>query len=123
MKIAEDVAVYRMRREKLARTMQAGVAVIPTAPERVRNRDSHYPYRFDSHFYYLSGFAEPQAALVIVAGDKPRSLLFCRDRNEEREADEEERVPHQGPATRTDGGNSPRNDKSHQSFPRGSRFV
>ena len=85
MKIAEDISVYRARREKLARAMQAGVAVIPTAPERVRNRDSHYPYRFDSHFYYLSGFAEPEAALVIVAGDKPRSLLFCRSRNEERE--------------------------------------
>ena len=65
--------------------MQSGVAVVPTAPERVRNRDSHYPYRFDSHFYYLSGFAEPESVLVIVAGDTPRSLLFCRNQDEERE--------------------------------------
>jgi Xaa-Pro aminopeptidase len=65
--------------------MGEGIAVIPTAPERVRNRDTHYPYRFDSHFYYLSGFAEPEAALVIVAGATPRALLFCRERNEERE--------------------------------------
>jgi len=85
MKIAEDVLLYRKRRERLARAMQAGIAVIPTAPERVRNRDSHYPYRFDSHFYYLTGFAEPGAALVIVAGEAPRSLLFCRTRSEERE--------------------------------------
>jgi Xaa-Pro aminopeptidase len=86
MRIAEDHLFYRARREKLARAMQSGVAVVPTAPERVRNRDSHYPYRFDSHFYYLSGFAEPESVLVIVAGDASRSLLFCRERDEEREA-------------------------------------
>jgi Xaa-Pro aminopeptidase len=85
MKIAEDTLLYRKRRERLARTMQTGIAVIPTAPERLRNRDSHYPYRFDSHFYYLTGFAEPGAALVIVAGEAPKSLLFCRTRSEERE--------------------------------------
>ena len=85
MKIAENISIYRGRREKLARAMQSGIAVIPTAPERVRNRDSHYPYRFDSHFYYLSGFAEPESVLVIVAGDTPRSLLFCRERDDERE--------------------------------------
>jgi len=85
MRIAEDHLHYRARRERLARAMQSGVAVVPTAPERVRNRDSHYPYRFDSHFYYLSGFAEPESVLVIVAGDTPRSLLFCRNQDEERE--------------------------------------
>jgi Xaa-Pro aminopeptidase len=51
----------------------------------VRSRDSHYPYRFDSHFYYLTGFPEPEAILVIVAGEAPRSVLFCREKNEERE--------------------------------------
>ena len=58
------------------------MAVVPTAPERVRNRDSHYPYRFDSHFYYLTGFTEPEAVLVLAAG---KSILFCRERNPERE--------------------------------------
>ncbi len=82
---ATDSAVYQARRDRLVRGMGAGVAVIPTAPERIRNRDAHYPYRFDSHFYHLTGFGEPEAALVIVAGDAPRSLLFCRERNEERE--------------------------------------
>jgi len=48
--------MYSERRRRLAEAMAAGVAVIPTAPERVRNRDTHFPYRFDSHFYYLSGF-------------------------------------------------------------------
>ena len=85
MNIAESVSVYRSRRERLARALQRGVAVIPTAPERVRNRDSHFPYRFDSHFYYLTGFAEPEAAVVVVGGEQPQSILFCRTRNEERE--------------------------------------
>ncbi len=85
MKIAEDLRIHRQRREKLLAAMGPGVAVIPTAPERIRNRDTHYPYRFDSHFYYLTGFAEPEAAVVLVGGDKPRALLFCREKNEERE--------------------------------------
>ena len=80
-----DPVVHGARRLRLAQAMQAGVAVIPTAPERVRNRDTHYPYRFDSHFYYLAGFPEPEAVLVVVAGAKPKSLLFCREKNEERE--------------------------------------
>ncbi|HUW50717.1 MAG TPA: aminopeptidase P N-terminal domain-containing protein [Sulfuricella sp.] len=80
-----DLKIYRQRRRLLAEQMQSGVAVIPTAPERVRNRDSHYPYRFDSYFHYLTGFAEPEAVLVLVAGDAPKSILFCREKNPERE--------------------------------------
>ena len=80
-----DPSLHGERRARLAQAMQGGVAIIPTAPERIRNRDTHYPYRFDSHFYYLSGFPEPEAVLVIVAGAQPKSLLFCRERNEERE--------------------------------------
>lgn len=78
-------ATYAGRRARLAQAMQSGVAVVPTAPERIRNRDTHYPFRFDSHFWYLSGFPEPEAVLVIVAGEAPRSVLFCRERSEERE--------------------------------------
>jgi Xaa-Pro aminopeptidase len=76
---------YAARRLRLAQAMQAGVAVLPTAPERVRNRDTHYPFRFDSHFWYLTAFPEPEAVLVIVAGESPRSILFCRERSAERE--------------------------------------
>jgi Xaa-Pro aminopeptidase len=85
MRIAEEVSIYRSRRERLARAIGEGVALVPTAPERPRNRDSHYPYRFDSYFYYLTGFTEPEATLVVVGGQAPRTLLFCRERNEERE--------------------------------------
>ncbi len=76
---------HQERRLKLAAQMGAGVAVIPTAPERPRNRDTHYPYRFDSYFHYLSGFPEPEAVLVLVVGAGVKTILFCRDKNEERE--------------------------------------
>jgi Xaa-Pro aminopeptidase len=75
-------AVYRRRRERLTQAIGAGVAVVPTAPERVRNRDTHYPYRFDSHFYYLTGFPEPEAVVVLASG---KAILFCREKNAERE--------------------------------------
>jgi len=80
-----DIKRYHERRHHLSDLMRHGIAIIPTAPERLRNRDSHYAYRFDSYFYYLTGFAEPEAVLVVVAGDKPRSILFCRDKDLERE--------------------------------------
>ncbi|HUY04207.1 MAG TPA: aminopeptidase P N-terminal domain-containing protein, partial [Rhodocyclaceae bacterium] len=80
-----DISVFSARRARLLATMGAGVAVIPTAPEKLRNRDSHYPYRADSYFHYLSAFPEPEAVLVLVAGEEPRSLLFCRDKDVERE--------------------------------------
>jgi len=75
----------RQRRERLQEAMGEGIAVIPTAPEVLRNGDSHYLYRSDSYFHYLTGYTEPEALLVLRAGDKPRSILFCRDRNPERE--------------------------------------
>jgi len=80
---------YLSRRLQLADLMRArggGVAVLATAPEVIRNRDAHYPYRSDSYFHYLTGFPEPEAVVVIVAGpNTTRSLLFCRDKHEERE--------------------------------------
>lgn len=87
--IVPDTRSFRLRRRALIDRMIAaggGVAVIPTAPERPRNRDTHYPFRFDSYFHYLTGFDEPEAVVVMVADDEqPRSILFCREKNEERE--------------------------------------
>jgi Xaa-Pro aminopeptidase len=76
---------FRARRDQLIQQMGGGVAVIPTAPEAIRNRDSHYPYRFDSYFYYLTGFKEPEAVLFVMAGKSPKTILFCRDKDIERE--------------------------------------
>ncbi|MCB5186326.1 Xaa-Pro aminopeptidase [Methylobacillus gramineus] len=80
-----QIEEFRLRRQQLARQMGRGAALIPTAPEAIRNRDSHYPYRFDSYFYYLTGFDEPEALLLLIAGEHPRSILFCRDKDMERE--------------------------------------
>ncbi|MEY2632440.1 MAG: hypothetical protein RIR00_1094 [Pseudomonadota bacterium] len=76
---------FLLRRQRLLQRLGNGIAVIPTAPEVLRNRDSHHPYRFDSYFWYLSGFPEPEAVLVLVGGAQPQSLLFCREKNPERE--------------------------------------
>ena len=80
-----DPTIYAKRRTRLQKSMQKGIAIVPTSPEVPRNADTHYGYRHDSNFYYLSGFTEPEAVLVLVAGDEPRSILFCREKNLERE--------------------------------------
>ena len=79
---------YADRRTSLMAQMQTkggGIAIIPTAPEVMRNRDADYPYRHDSYFYYLSGFTEPEAVIVLIAGEKNQAILFCREKNMERE--------------------------------------
>lgn len=79
---------FAARRAALIAYMQSrggGVAIIPTAPEVARNADSDYPYRHDSYFYYLSGFTEPEAVVVLVVGKESQSILFCREKNLERE--------------------------------------
>jgi Xaa-Pro aminopeptidase len=80
---------YAARRARLLAQMPPGaVAVLPTAPEVLRNGDSDYPYRHDSYFYYLTGYTEPDSTLVLAAarGDTPaRAILFCRQKNVERE--------------------------------------
>ena len=79
---------YAERRARLIAQMHAkggGVAILGTAPEAQRNSDADYPYRHDSSFYYLTGFTEPEAVVVLVAGAVNQSILFCRDKNPERE--------------------------------------
>jgi Xaa-Pro aminopeptidase len=78
--------VYAQRRARLAKALReagGGVAVLPTAPERMRNADSEHAYRHDSSFFYLTGFTEPGAWLMVDA--KGRSLLLCRPKDSERE--------------------------------------
>jgi Xaa-Pro aminopeptidase len=80
-----DYTPFQQRRLSLLDRMGSGVAVIPTAPERVRNRDTTFPYRADSYFHYLTGFPEPEAMLVLVAGEQPQSILFSRNKDIEKE--------------------------------------
>lgn len=57
---------YSSRRARVAAALGANaIAIVPTAPVQQRNRDCDFPYRHDSYFYYLSGFTEPQAWLVL----------------------------------------------------------
>jgi Xaa-Pro aminopeptidase len=76
---------YSERRARLLAMMEPGsVAVLATAPEVMRNADAEYPYRHDSSFYYLTGFTEPEAALVLVAARAsaaPQAILFCREKH------------------------------------------
>ena len=77
-------SLYAKRRAVLAAQLgKNGVAIVPTAPEQARNRDSDFLYRHDSYFHYLSGFAEPKAWLVIPSDG--RTTLFCQPKDMERE--------------------------------------
>jgi Xaa-Pro aminopeptidase len=71
---------HAKRRQRVLDSLGDGVAVLATAPERLRNRDSHYPYRFDSYFWYLSGFPEPDAVMVLVGGEGESDSLLPREK-------------------------------------------
>lgn len=77
-------SIYAERRARVASAIGAGgIAIVPTAPERQRNRDSDFLFRHDSYFYYLTGFTEPNATLVITGDGK--TTLFCQPKDLERE--------------------------------------
>ena len=79
-----NTSLYQGRRAELARRIGAhGIAILPTAPEQQRNRDADFLFRHDSYFFYLCGFTEAQAWLVIT-GDG-HSTLFCNPKDLERE--------------------------------------
>jgi len=83
--VAQDFRAQAQRRRRIIQEIGDGIALIPTAAEHLRNADTHYPFRFDSHFWYLTGFPEPESVLVLIGGKTPRSILFCRQKNLERE--------------------------------------
>ncbi|MGL4232020.1 MAG: aminopeptidase P N-terminal domain-containing protein [Casimicrobium sp.] len=85
MNAAVEISPYVNRRERLFAAIGDNVAVIPTAPELARNRDTDFLYRHDSYFYYLTGFREPQSIIVLLGGAERKAILFCREKNEERE--------------------------------------
>lgn len=79
---------FARRRQQLMQAAGEGsILILPAAPERVRSRDTYYPYRQDSDFWYLTGCDEPEAVLALVPGRKHgEAILFCRERDLEREA-------------------------------------
>ncbi len=78
---------FARRRKNLMALMEPNsIAIIPSAREQLRNRDTEYPFRQDSDFYYLSGFTEPDAVLVLAPGRRHgQFVMFCRERNAELE--------------------------------------
>ena len=73
--MTSSTSLHAQRRARLAAQLGSdGIALVPTAPERPRNRDSDFPYRHDSYFFYLTGFSEPNAWLAIT-GDGRSTLL------------------------------------------------
>lgn len=78
---------FKRRRSALMRMMGKGsIAIIPAAGEKLRNNDVTYRFRQDSDFQYLTGFPEPDAVAVLIPGRKQGDyVLFCRERNPERE--------------------------------------
>jgi Xaa-Pro aminopeptidase len=89
---------FAKRRKQLMRMMgQGAVAILPAAPVALRNRDVEHPYRQDSDFYYLSGFPEPEAVIVLIPGRKHGEyILFCRERDMEMETWNGKRAGQQG---------------------------
>ena len=76
-------AEFARRRKRLLEMMgEEAIAILPAKPVCKRNRDNEYPYRPDSDFWYLSGFPEPDAVLVLIPGRKHGEyILFCRERD------------------------------------------
>ncbi len=85
--IETPVSEYARRRKQLMRMVgEEAIVILPAAPPRIRSNDTHYSYRQDSDFWYLSGFDEPESVLVLVPGRAHgESLLFCRERDPARE--------------------------------------
>ena len=87
----------RRRRQLMRMAGPDAIVVVPAAAQRVRSNDTHYPYRQDSDFWYLTGFDEPEAVLVLVPGRAAgEALLFCRERDPEREAWDGARIGPEG---------------------------
>ncbi len=76
--------IYKQRRLNLLSQLSSGVAIIPNSFEQKRSNDTHYNYRFDSYFYYLTGFDESESLLVLDAINK-KSILFCKSKDPLRE--------------------------------------
>lgn len=83
--VVPNVKAHAKRRARLTKVLKEGLLLVPTSHERSRNADTHYDYRWDSYFYYLTGFREPEAVVAITLGKNPRHILFCREKNLERE--------------------------------------
>ena len=76
----------RRRKQLMDMVGTGGIVILPAAPVRLRSRDVEYPFRQDSDFYYLTGFEEPDAVMVLAPGrEQGEFVLFCRERDPDKE--------------------------------------
>ncbi len=89
---------FARRRRQLMRMMgENSIAIVPAAPVVKRNRDVEYHYRPDSDFYYITGFPEPEAVAVLIPGrSHAEYVLFCRERDADKERWDGPRAGHIG---------------------------
>jgi Xaa-Pro aminopeptidase len=81
----ENIQIFKQRRNQLNKTLQGQALILTSYPEAVRNASVHHPYRQDSNLYYLTGFEEPETIFVYRPGMIPETVLFVREKNQERE--------------------------------------
>jgi Xaa-Pro aminopeptidase len=80
-----NVEFYKARRRRVAQMIPNGALVLPAWPEYIRNADAHHNYRVESNLYYLTGFEEPESALIFRPGRTPETVMFVRTKDVERE--------------------------------------
>jgi len=81
----ETFKEFQSRRQTVLDKIGEGVAILSNSDESPRNRDCNYPFRSDSYFHYLSGFPEPGAIIFLVGGSRPKSIIFCKAKDEAKE--------------------------------------
>jgi Xaa-Pro aminopeptidase len=79
----DDRALHAARRDPVLAAMGEGVMLLPAATEHLRSGDTHYPFRQDSDFGYVTGFPEPDAVAVLAPGAEKPFALFVRPRDPE----------------------------------------
>ena len=84
-KSTENPEIFKRRRQKVMAGLHNAALLVAAHPEYIRNDDVHYAYRQDSNMYYLTGFEEPEAFLLLRPGKSPETVMFVRQKNVERE--------------------------------------
>jgi Xaa-Pro aminopeptidase len=78
---SDERALLSGRRARILEAMDEGVMLLPAATELVRSADTHFPFRQDSDFSYVTGFPEPDAIAVLAVGTANPFALFVRPRD------------------------------------------
>lgn len=89
--INNNIQHFLVRREKLFAMFNEGIAIIPNSRNIIRSLDNYFPFRADNNFYYLTGFDEENAILVLDF-NKKQSIIFCLNKNPELEQWEGEKI-------------------------------